>query len=509
MQLVSPHAKSEKLLLPKSPPGAGFGAPGGGRSFQEGGKDCWQVPVVCGQAGITAPAPLSHVIVEHSTTNHWRGLFLEAIWVSEWQAGPSGPAGGAAEKLDEGRCASLIESLQHQPADALPRLHQYVCRRWLDLDTSLTGVCYRAPRLNPIGDSKPRFGQGREEGGVRGSIGYDDSRPFVTNLGLGVTGMMGNQLFQLASLLAMPCVGTNQQSAQDSTQCAGASERQVVLPDRDWSGREQERLRLFDLLDLDVPLVPHAFLAARIQDSYQEPHFEFDPEWRMAGCEEGDCGVLLSANRSCLACNANVDLAGRFQSWRYLSHAEQEVRERIKIRAPLKERAARVVAHIRRVAQPQIGREEVRVVSLHVRRGDNVPQERAAIYHDWRQEAPHLYGSLEDTQAPHLLLTPDYIDRAAAWIEQGEWCGHGGSQCVYLIFADTPKDIEWCKKNVPKRLRVFFFCDFVPLVATWDKGAMVKGFGRRVAALTDVLDLAVCPISLNPLVPANLFPAAH
>jgi hypothetical protein len=87
-----------------------------------------------------------------------------------------------------------------------------------------------------------------------------------------------------------------------------------------------------------------------------------------------------------------------------------------------------------------------------------------------------------------LLLSGDYIDRAAARIEAGGWCG--GAGCVYLVFADTPPDIQWCRDQIPPRLRYRFFSEFVPLIGTWDKGAMVKGHGRRVAALTDVLDLA-------------------
>ena len=50
---------------------------------------------------------------------------------------------------------------------------------------------------------------------------------------------------------------------------------------------------------------------------------------------------------------------------------------------------------------------------------------------------------------------------------------------MYLVFADTGRDIEWCREHLPSGLRYRFFSQFVPLVATWEKGAMVKGCGRE------------------------------
>eukprot|EP00802_Teleaulax_amphioxeia_P014547 Tamp_14614.p1 GENE.Tamp_14614~~Tamp_14614.p1 ORF type:complete len:271 (-),score=32.44 Tamp_14614:286-1098(-) len=199
------------------------------------------------------------------------------------------------------------------------------------------------------------------------------------------------------------------------------------------------------------------------------------------GAEQGE-GSTRSA--------CSIDLLGRFQSFRYFAHAEQEVRRTMQIRPALKQRAARVVEHVRALFRSPDAPSEggPRVVSIHVRRGDNVPEQRAAIYADWRKEAPQLYGQEGDNQAPHLLLTGEYIERAIAQIQHDLWCGAEG--CVYLVFADTERDIDWCRQHLPARLRVRFFSEFVPLVATWDKGAMVKGSGKRVAALTDVLDLA-------------------
>ena len=53
------------------------------------------------------------------------------------------------------------------------------------------------------------------------------------------------QLFQLAVLLAL-------QHSRPGLQAA--------LADNPWTGREQERLRIFDLLEVDLPVAPHDYL---------------------------------------------------------------------------------------------------------------------------------------------------------------------------------------------------------------------------------------------------------
>ena len=320
--------------------------------------------------------------------------------------------------------------------------------------------------------------------------------------------MMGNQLFQLAALIGHaarespqsvtpPPHSVKRPRRHGRNSLASLPPLQVVVPDIRWTGREQERQRVFELLELDVASVPLDFLKARVQDIYQERHYHYDPKIAEVGCGVG--GEAEEGGASC-----NLDLLGRFQSFWYFAHAEEEVRRRMRIRESVLRRARAVVEHVRASFRDSCAlsassvsgggcregscRRDVRVVSLHVRRGDNVPHERAGIYQDWRNEAPHLYGQPGDTQAPHLLLSTDYIDRAAARIEHADWCGNAG--CVYLVFADTARDIQWCKDNIPPRLRYRFFSEFVPLVSTWVKGAMVQGTGKRVAALTDVLDLA-------------------
>mmetsp|Transcript_34595 Transcript_34595/g.53999 ORF Transcript_34595/g.53999 Transcript_34595/m.53999 type:complete len:225 (-) Transcript_34595:61-735(-) len=156
------------------------------------------------------------------------------------------------------------------------------------------------------------------------------------------------------------------------------------------------------------------------------------------------------------------------------------------IRKELRRRGESVVGQVKAEFEALHGK-NVRVVSLHVRRGDNVPSQRPGIYQGWREEAPELYGEVGDNLAPHLVMTPSYIEKASHRIAREGWCG--GVDCVFLVFTDTPADVEWCRSNL-HGLQLRFFSDFIPLVATWEKGAGVKGASKRVAPLTDVLDLA-------------------
>jgi hypothetical protein len=89
-------------------------------------------------------------------------------------------------------------------------------------------------------------------------------------------------------------------------------------------------------------------------------------------------------------------------------------------------------------------------------------------------------------------------------------CGSAG--CVYLVFTDSAADIAWCRfdhiyrhffvyvsgrirsrhfsgiglltlapasrEHLPSRLRLAYYSDYIPLVATWDRGAAVKGHGE-------------------------------
>ena len=105
---------------------------------------------------------------------------------------------------------------------------RYVCRRWLDQEWGLRGVCYPPPPAHfntssscssscssssSSSSSRDKEGVGlggyrdkesvgvgvygdTEGVGVGGFVNYRDTCSFVTNTALGVNGMMGNQVFK-------------------------------------------------------------------------------------------------------------------------------------------------------------------------------------------------------------------------------------------------------------------------------------------------------------------------
>ena len=71
------------------------------------------------------------------------------------------------------------------------------------------------------------------------------------------------------------------------------------------------------------------------------------------------------------------------------------------------------------------------IVSLHNRRGDNVPSKKK--YSD-----PKLGIYREDKGLFHPLMDPNYFKNAKEKFEN----------CIFLFFSDTKEDIEWSKSNM-------------------------------------------------------------
>mmetsp|Transcript_13033 Transcript_13033/g.45830 ORF Transcript_13033/g.45830 Transcript_13033/m.45830 type:complete len:701 (-) Transcript_13033:1041-3143(-) len=452
------------------------------RLLQDASRSCFSMGIRC------SAWPLTHATVTHRTNNSWRGLFLEDIKTSLVYNCSLCEASGMLDAKSLRSCSLCdaftlehaatsssceLEVMQGEEGGASAneeamgedvsshRSSLFVCNRWFDEESGVSGVCPSLDVINGKSSAAMACAPSPHSGQRSKDVEHDqvcmsanvfqDQVKWVTNSRLGVSGMMGNQLFQLATLIAFA------HRHQDM---------QVVIPDIPWTGREQERLRLFELLDLHIPLIPFGYLQVRVQSTFVEKQFHHDESvMKMEG------GV-------------NTDLLGRFQSFAYFADSEEEVRSKMKIRPELKRRAAAVLEQVR----SDFGSQTLKVVSLHVRRGDNVPSQRAQIYDGWRREAPELYGPVGDSIAPHLLMDSNYIQRATAEMERGDWCG--SEPCVYLVFADTPADVQWCRENIPANIRTKFYSDYVPLMSTWEKGAGVKDHGKRAAPLSDILDLA-------------------
>lgn len=112
----------------------------------------------------------------------------------------------------------------------------------------------------------------------------------------------------------------------------------------------------------------------------------------------------------------NVYLQGFWQSWRYFADMQDVIRAEF---APRDESISNyAAAYVDRIRQ-----QRGELVAVHIRRGDMA----------------HAY----DINRPDLIHTPpvtiDYIHSAMQRF---------GPRCQFLIFSDTPKDIEWCRQNI-------------------------------------------------------------
>jgi len=118
-----------------------------------------------------------------------------------------------------------------------------------------------------------------------------------------------------------------------------------------------------------------------------------------------------------LELSGNVYLFGYWQSHRYFADASDLIRAEFKPKDSVITRyASEFVDHLRASGGP--------VVSLHVRRGD-------------------LAHASEKLGKPHMVhgvpVGTEYIQAAMARF---------GADSRFLVFSDTPADIEWCRQNI-------------------------------------------------------------
>ena len=218
---------------------------------------------------------------------------------------------------------------------------------------------------------------------------------FITQLNLGRNGRLGNQMFQYA---AMKCLSLHKTVP-------------VVLP------ADSHSLKIFRLNAYHMhPSEIVGIFNHEQPITYNEPHFHYDENL-----------FKIPAHMQ------NVNLNGFFQSEKYFKDIEHVIRREFQL------------TNIKIVKQVEDTLASIRddhpgkaVVAYHIRRGDNVPSERDAVGEDgsqWRT----------DKQNYHPLLTQEYIDETLNEFKDE----------VKLVFSDSLKDIEWCKKNM-KADHLFF-----------------------------------------------------
>lgn len=121
-----------------------------------------------------------------------------------------------------------------------------------------------------------------------------------------------------------------------------------------------------------------------------------------------------------------IDFKGYFQSEKYFrNYRDVLLKEFI-----LKDRSVNNYCnqYIKKIKSENGGKQ---IVSLHNRRGDNVPSQ--SEFSD-----PKLGVFLPDKDLYHPLLSMEYINQSKSLFEDA----------VFLIFSDNQEGLEWCKKNI-------------------------------------------------------------
>lgn len=215
---------------------------------------------------------------------------------------------------------------------------------------------------------------------------------WIGQISLGNNGRLGNQLFQYAALKSL--------SIQKTIP--------MVIP------ANEHRLRNFRIRSIEAPINDlHNTNKHMIQ--YTEPHFHFDEKL--------------------FECIESTNIHGYFQSEKYFEDIDYIIRREFKLADLNKEKY--VNEYVENIKQKFPKKE---VVSLHIRRGDNVPTTGLVSIND------KVKGSLRpDKQNFHPLLSDEYINQSRKYFDN----------CVFLVFSDSDNDIEWCKNNISGQNLVF------------------------------------------------------
>ena len=211
----------------------------------------------------------------------------------------------------------------------------------------------------------------------------------LSQASLGNNGRLGNQLFQYA---AMKCLSLHK--------CVP-----MVLPEG------EHRLNDFQIKAYSAPIKQIIGIVQSPQvHTYNEPHFHYD---------ENFFKLPLQLQ--------TVNLHGYFQSPKYFQDIDHIIRKELTIASP--SRRKYIEEYIQNIRDKYPNKS---IVSLHNRRGDNVPIQGEA-------HQDKIGGNfLPDKEKYHPLLSDEYLSKSMKMFDN----------CVFLVFSDSQKDIDWCKNNI-------------------------------------------------------------
>lgn len=208
---------------------------------------------------------------------------------------------------------------------------------------------------------------------------------WIGQITLGNNGRLGNQLFQYAALKSL--------SVQKTIP--------MFIP------HGEHRLRNFRIRTIEVP-IKELEISNKQMNQYVEKFFHYDS--------------------SLFDCDVGTNIHGYFQSEKYFEDIEYIIRREFKLSDAFKEKY--VQDYIKNIREKYPSKQ---IVSLHIRRGDNVPSSGEVNIND------KVLGSLRpDKQNFHPLLSDEYINTSRKMFDN----------CVFLVFSDSDKDIQWCKDNI-------------------------------------------------------------
>ena len=124
--------------------------------------------------------------------------------------------------------------------------------------------------------------------------------------------------------------------------------------------------------------------------------------------------------------NLKYDINGYFQTEKYFLHIKDLLlKELIPLENNINDYCKNYIQNLRNKFPGKF------IVSLHNRRGDNVPS-------DQRYSSKELGVFKENKDQFHPLMQVEYFKRA-----KGRF-----SNSIFLVFSDTDVDIAWCKKHI-------------------------------------------------------------
>ena len=218
-------------------------------------------------------------------------------------------------------------------------------------------------------------------------------RRFVTFSKLGNYGRLGNQLFQYALLKSY----------------AKYNNIPILLPPYN-----EHRLGDFKI---NHPSFPVNYLELASNYQYTQDSFHFIPNY--------------------INFHKRINFEGFFQSEKYFSNIKEDIIKEFQLCDNNKiQFATKLIKNLKALNSNKT------LVSVHVRRGDNVPSEIS--YGD-----KYIGAYRQDKEIKHPLLKVDYYRNAMQLF----------SNSIYIFFSDTDQDIEWCKKTFENDTNIFLHYD--------------------------------------------------